>query len=82
MGTRSDCAGTVTVGCVDIPWPGEATTVRHQLAEGPVIRNWFGGLVDNMRDASGQLYMRNWERANVGAHEYRGKFTLRRAMDR
>jgi RHS repeat-associated protein len=45
--------------CTSIPWPGEATTVRHQLETAPNIQNWFGGLVDNMRDASGQLYMRN-----------------------
>ena len=39
MGTRSDCAGNVTVPCVDIPWPGEATTPRHQLATTPHIQN-------------------------------------------
>jgi RHS repeat-associated protein len=26
---------------------------------GGTIQNWFGGLVDGMRDASGQMYMRN-----------------------
>jgi RHS repeat-associated protein len=33
--------------------------VRHELAEESEIQNWFGGLVDGMRDASGLMYMRN-----------------------
>ena len=28
-------------------------------AKEPDIRNWFGGLVDGMRDGTGQMYMRN-----------------------
>jgi hypothetical protein len=38
-----------------IAWPGEQTTVRHELAAWPEIHNWWGGLVDG--DASGQVYM-------------------------
>jgi RHS repeat-associated protein len=59
VGAKSDCATGATSGCVPIPWPGERTTVRHELAAGGEIQNWFGGLVDGMRDASGQMYMRN-----------------------
>ena len=32
---------------------------RHEPELAGSIRNWFGGLVDGMRDASGQMYMRN-----------------------
>jgi RHS repeat-associated protein len=59
LGAKSDCTSYPAVGCTPIPWPGERTTVRHELAEGGEIQNWFGGLVDGMRDASGQMYMRN-----------------------
>ena len=58
-GTRSDCPPGVTTGCTPIQWPGERTTARHELEPSGEIRNWFGGLVDGMRDASGQMYMRN-----------------------
>ena len=33
--------------------------MRHELEEDGRIQNWFGGLVDGMRDASGPMYMRN-----------------------
>jgi RHS repeat-associated protein len=42
-----------------IRWPGQRTNVRHALADTATIQNWFGGLVDGMRDASGQMYLRN-----------------------
>ena len=43
-----------------IAWPGQRTTAWHeQVKGGPDIRTWHGGLVDGMRDASGQMYMRN-----------------------
>jgi RHS repeat-associated protein len=58
-GTKSDCPPGVTSGCTPIQWPGERTTARHELEPGGEIRNWFGGLADGMRDASGQMYMRN-----------------------
>jgi hypothetical protein len=48
-----------TAGCTPIQWPGERTSARHELEPDPSIQNWYGGLVDGMRDASGQMYMRN-----------------------
>jgi RHS repeat-associated protein len=59
-GMVSDCPAGQTTGCVQIAWPGERTTARHELkGSGGTIQNWFGGLVDGMRDATGQMYMRN-----------------------
>jgi RHS repeat-associated protein len=58
-GTRSDYPPGVTSGCTPIQWPGERTSARHELEPDPNIQNWFGGLVDGMRDASGQMYKRN-----------------------
>ena len=58
-GTRSDCTSYPANGCTPIQWPGERTTARHELDADGRIQNWFGGLVDGMRDASGQMYMRN-----------------------
>jgi RHS repeat-associated protein len=58
-GTRSDARRGATSGCTRIQWPGERTTARHELEPDPNIQNWFGGLVGGMRDASGQMYMRN-----------------------
>ena len=59
-GVRSDCAEYPAQGCTPIPWPGERTTPRHELTEPEgQIQNWWGGLVDGMRDASGLMYMRN-----------------------
>ncbi len=58
-GQVSDCTGQTTT-CTAIDWPGYRTTVWHQRSgDGPDIRTWFGGLVDDMRDASGQMYRRN-----------------------
>jgi RHS repeat-associated protein len=59
QGQRSDCPSGVVTGCTPIMWPGERTTARHELSKDSRIQNWFGGLVDGMRDASGQMYMRN-----------------------
>jgi RHS repeat-associated protein len=42
-----------------VAWPGYRTTAWHHDAKAPDIRAWWGGLVDGMRDASGQQYMRN-----------------------
>ncbi|HEX5871272.1 MAG TPA: RHS repeat-associated core domain-containing protein, partial [Longimicrobium sp.] len=58
-GAKSDCPPGVTTGCTPIQWPGERTSARHELEPDPSIQNWFGGLVDGMRDASGQMYKRN-----------------------
>jgi hypothetical protein len=58
-GAVSDCTGQTTE-CTNINWPGYRTTAWHaKSGSGPDIRTWFGGLVDGMRDASGQMYMRN-----------------------
>jgi RHS repeat-associated protein len=59
LGQRSDCTSFPASGCIPIQWPGERTTARHELEADGNIQNWFGGLVDGMRDASGQMYMRN-----------------------
>jgi RHS repeat-associated protein len=58
-GTRSDCPPGVTTGCVAVRWPGYRTTAWHHDVKEPDIRAWWGGLVDGMRDASGQQYKRN-----------------------
>ena len=59
-GQLSDCAAGQTTGCTPIAWPGHRTTAWHEQAgSGPDIRTWHGGLVDGMRDATGQMYMRN-----------------------
>jgi RHS repeat-associated protein len=41
----------------DIDWPGYHTTPWHGATR--VVENWFGSLSTGMRDASGQMYMRN-----------------------
>jgi hypothetical protein len=58
-GARVDCTNTSQTGCLWIPWPGQRTNVRHAIADTATIQNWWGGLVDGMRDASGQMHMRN-----------------------
>jgi RHS repeat-associated protein len=58
-GRPSDCETSQTTGCTPIQWPGYRTTAWHAAAKDPDIRNWFGGLTDGMRDASGQMYKRN-----------------------
>ncbi|MBB4635619.1 RHS repeat-associated core domain-containing protein [Longimicrobium terrae] len=59
-GMRGDCTGASPTGCIWAPWPGWRTTASHALTgSGPDVQAWFGGLVDGMRDASGQMYMRN-----------------------
>jgi RHS repeat-associated protein len=58
-GASSDCAPRQTSGCQRIPWPGWRTTAWHFEVQEPTISVWFGGLVDDMRDATGQMYKRN-----------------------
>jgi RHS repeat-associated protein len=58
-GAASDCAPGQTTNCQRIPWPGWRTTAWHAEVKEPTISVWFGGLVDDMRDASGQMYRRN-----------------------
>ncbi|HYW13386.1 MAG TPA: RHS repeat-associated core domain-containing protein, partial [Longimicrobium sp.] len=58
-GNASDCPNSSATNCVNIPWPGWRTTAWHAEVKERDIRAWWGGLVDGMRDASGQMYMRN-----------------------
>jgi hypothetical protein len=58
-GTASDCPNSSATNCVNIAWPGWRTTAWHAEVKERDVRTWWGGLVDGMRDASGQMYMRN-----------------------
>jgi RHS repeat-associated protein len=60
-GLVRDCDYGGQTGCLLIAWPGWRTTASHAWGgeEAPDIDVWYGGLVDGMRDASGQMYMRN-----------------------
>jgi RHS repeat-associated protein len=58
-GARSDCPPGSTTNCHPVSWPGYRTTAWHHDAKEPDIRTWWGGLVDGMRDVSGQQYKRN-----------------------
>ncbi|HEX6042346.1 RHS repeat-associated core domain-containing protein [Longimicrobium sp.] len=60
-GASRNCPVGVHTGCLLIAWPGWKTTASHAWGgeEAPDIDVWYGGLVDGMRDASGQMYMRN-----------------------
>lgn len=60
-GLVRDCQQGGQTGCLLIPWPGWRTTATHAWGDtiAPDIDVWYGGLVDGMRDASGQMYMRN-----------------------
>ena len=57
-GTRSDCPVGVTTNCIQIAWPGYRTTAWHHARRSRTPA-WWGGLVDGMRDVSGQQYKRN-----------------------
>jgi RHS repeat-associated protein len=63
-GQSSDCPGSPpTNGCIPVPWPGWNTTAWHEGIGSPNTTGyehyWMGSLATGMRDASGQLYMRN-----------------------
>jgi RHS repeat-associated protein len=60
-GLVRDCQQGGQTNCLLIAWPGWRTTATHAWGgeESPDIDVWYGGLVDGMRDASGQMYMRN-----------------------
>ncbi|HEU0016059.1 MAG TPA: RHS repeat-associated core domain-containing protein [Longimicrobium sp.] len=52
--------GTTPAGApsaANVDWPGYYSTPWHGTTR--VVENWYGGLVTGMRDASGQIYMRN-----------------------
>ncbi len=64
VGALSDCTEYPSAsGCIPVQWPGYATTAWHDgVAEAPATgyeHYWFGSLAVGMRDASGQMYMRN-----------------------
>ncbi|MBB4637558.1 RHS repeat-associated core domain-containing protein [Longimicrobium terrae] len=59
-GQRAECHGTTVTNCLWIVWPGWKTTASHAAEVTPSGQSdWWGGLVDGMRDASGRMYMRN-----------------------
>jgi RHS repeat-associated protein len=59
-GQRAECHGTTVTNCLWIVWPGWKTTASHAAETTPSGQSdWWGGLVDGMRDASGRMYMRN-----------------------
>ncbi|HYW12860.1 MAG TPA: RNase A-like domain-containing protein [Longimicrobium sp.] len=65
VGQSSDCTGTwpQQIECVPVPWPGWNTNAWHEDAAKPQTAGtdtyWLGSLSVGMRDASGQMYMRN-----------------------
>ena len=64
VGQSSDCAAWPSpVECVPVPWPGWNTNAWHDDAAKPQTVGtdtyWLGSLSVGMRDASGQMYMRN-----------------------
>ncbi|HWK89262.1 MAG TPA: RHS repeat-associated core domain-containing protein, partial [Longimicrobium sp.] len=64
-GTKPDgtlaCPNTGDPSCVSVAWPGWQTTAWHAKPKSgaPQSSLWMGSLVDEKRDESGQLYMRN-----------------------
>jgi RHS repeat-associated protein len=62
-GAPSDCQQYPPSGCVPVSWPGWSTTAWHEkVGQAPTTgyeHYWMGSLASGMRDASGQMYMRN-----------------------
>jgi len=62
-GASSDCLTYPPMNCVPVPWPGWQTTATHAGVSEPLTTGyeeyWTGSLTIGMRDASGQIYMRN-----------------------
>ncbi|MCA1792264.1 MAG: hypothetical protein LC667_21180, partial [Thioalkalivibrio sp.] len=62
-GESSDCTSYPPQNCEPIPWPGWNTSAWHEEATKPELTGyqhyWYGSLSVGMRDASGQMYMRN-----------------------
>jgi RHS repeat-associated protein len=44
---------------MNLAWPGWQTSAHHKDGNPGEQEYWLGSLVDGMRDASGQIYMRN-----------------------
>jgi RHS repeat-associated protein len=53
------CVPDATVPCGTVQWPGWQTNAYHYGTVPPQNEAWHGGLVDDMRDATGQMYRRN-----------------------
>ena len=47
--------------CVDVRWPGPNLWFNHRARSNSPVGppSWMGSLIENKRDATGQLYMRN-----------------------
>ncbi|HYW12266.1 MAG TPA: RHS repeat-associated core domain-containing protein, partial [Longimicrobium sp.] len=63
-GKSSDCQSYPQHdNCVPVPWPGWNTSAWHEGTARPEMTGyehyWLGSLAVGMRDASGQMYMRN-----------------------
>ena len=58
VGSAANCVTVNVNECLPITWPGERTTAWHE-SRGGESALWMGGLVDGMRDPTGQIYMRN-----------------------
>jgi RHS repeat-associated protein len=63
-GRSSDCRSyPPSGGCIPVAWPGWNTTAWHEKVGSEQTTGyehyWFGSLAVGMRDASGQMYMRN-----------------------
>jgi RHS repeat-associated protein len=57
VGTTANCVTINVNECLPLNWPGERTTAWHE--SGGESELWMGGLVDGMRDPTGQIYIRN-----------------------
>jgi RHS repeat-associated protein len=53
------CVPDATVPCGTPQWPGWQTNAYHYGTTPPQNEAWHGSLVDDMRDATGQMYRRN-----------------------
>ncbi len=58
VGTTANCVTVNVNECLPINWPGDRTSAWHE-SRGGESALWMGGLVDGMRDPTGQVYMRN-----------------------
>lgn len=60
VGTLADGRSTATCGCLTIDWPGGKTMGDGEKPpQSAPVYVWFGNLITNKADGSGQLYMRN-----------------------
>jgi RHS repeat-associated protein len=58
-GAPTECTSSTDQVCTHINWPGKRTTAWHLDSKDVPDVIWFGSQVSGMRDASGQMYMRN-----------------------